>query len=383
MADSRIAQPIAISIIACGRRTDAGKAVDRYFLDDDRLVHEAAFKFKLWDLLSDSIHDQQCKRGEDYHNPEVVIAVMSQDKFAKVCLEIVQYVEGLSSWARRPPAKIIVMECNSGCHRASTCSKAVEALLNGLLDENGRRRFNALVFPVYAYYKGAAIQAEIESAVRWTVRPWTTIQTTPVGQSDRFGWEHIVRRPEACEQFKKIWEYVDRGNMERNANRSSSSGGRHSHPGYQETHIDNRPGPSTAPAPAAPAPAPAIDYGDLPPWARINNSPDIERCWKDELDRRGVDQSAQQSLFGLAMEGEYGRALALGLIEKLLKSDHEETGISHIKKPSAFIEQGVKNAWNQMDWGHRGSWSRQWCDLKGNLKGDGRGDNRGSKKRRK
>ena len=340
-------------------------------------------KFELWDLLQDPIDDHQCKHGEDYRKPEVLIAVMSQDSFGRTCIDVVQYVEGLASWARNPPSQIIVMECNSGFHRASTVAKNVEALLNGLLDDMGRRRFNALVFPVYTYSKDGAIAAEIESAVRWTFRPWTTIETSPVGHANRFGWEHIVRRPEACEQFKKIWEYVDRGNMERNANRSSSSGGRHSHPGYQETHIDNRPGPSTAPAPAAPAPAPAIDYGDLPPWARINNSPDIERCWKDELDRRGVDQSAQQSLFGLAMEGEYGRALALGLIEKLLKSDHEETGISHIKKPSAFIEQGVKNAWSQMDWGHRASWYS-----KGSLKGDGRGgrgDNRayGSKKRRR
>ena len=105
-------------------------------------------------------------------------------------------------------------------------------------------------------------------------------------------------------------------------------------------------------------------------------------AWKAALDDRNVDRSAQQALFALAMEGDYGRSLALGLISKLIKSDHDEDG-PHIRKPSAYIAQGVKKAWDDMDWGHNGSWSRRWSGLRQDLGGDGRGDNRGSKKRRR
>ena len=119
-------------------------------------------KFDLWKHLDDPIDTNQCLHEKDNNESMTLLAVMSQPKFADVCVRNCEYVEKTDKRSH-----ILVLECNSGYHRASTTSENVQAMLNGMYDKNGNRRYNAQLYPLYSYTNGPTIQAELAEAIKW------------------------------------------------------------------------------------------------------------------------------------------------------------------------------------------------------------------------
>ena len=80
-------------------------------------------------------------------------------------------------------------------------------------------------------------------------------------------------------------------------------------------------------------------------WREGCSEAPLGELWVADLDRMGVDESAQMELFCLSQQGASGRSLASALIAKVIRDEGQ------IDSVSAYVHRTVTTAWESMDWG--------------------------------
>ena len=195
----------AVAIVVSGRATKAGRYMVTRVVNNE---HETWTHIPLYEWLTDRIHGEQVCRGEDSTNAKTCATIFSQNGFARVCTHLLQCV------MTQEITSLVDVECTSGFHKPYTVGNTLKDALNALCDGNGGRLFNAMVFHLTEYSKDAAIKTQVDKAVEWTHAPWAMTLTTVTtsGRKDCFGFAHTMQRPQAFENFTKIWDWVDEYN---------------------------------------------------------------------------------------------------------------------------------------------------------------------------
>ena len=76
------AGPIAVSLIASGRNSKSGQAVNEWRMRENITTTD----FRLYDSLANPPQTAKVKKGEDYTEEETLSAVYGQEQFADVCI---------------------------------------------------------------------------------------------------------------------------------------------------------------------------------------------------------------------------------------------------------------------------------------------------------
>ena len=83
-------------------------------------------------------------------------------------------------------------------------------------------------------------------------------------------------------------------------------------------------------------------------WRHACSDAPLGELWVADLDRMGVDETAQRELFGLSHQGASGRSLACGLIAKLVRDNTGRVRVNYRTGISAYVHTNVANARQSM-----------------------------------
>ena len=324
--------------------------------------------------------------GQNGEFPQTQMSVFGQKGFLDFIQQLFQRVE-------EGKCKLAI-GCRQGMHRSDTAGRALEDLLNGVVDHVGNRVFNAKHFAVSQCYGNRGLHQLFENTRAWIDDPWTVIEGGPRDRAQRYGYKACMGSPASASTWTALHEWVDH---------------RYPVPGVQVVPRDeleaaegppqhrDRPSligyPHELP-PAPPVPprflepegeldddAPAFagggatkaeekdeeasteggsrgakrDRAVLEKWETFEPDPTV---WSQFLSSVGVDTIAKQELFLLAQHSGEGHEQANSIIAKLLKKQADSESISN---PSGFIHRCVCNARTQMrSWRWEGASSASW-----------------------
>ena len=381
MADSSLDhRPQAISVVMSGAAEPSGRHLQGH-IDTNYGIEN----WTTWDLrtmLTDPVNTEQVHWKDDGTVITTIQAIYCQHNCAEVALDIVKKVtNGYSS-------RLIDLFDRTGHHRADTIGRTVVELLNGLVEPNGNRVYNAQCFPLAHITKERALQGAINAAVQWVnENGWTDMLGGERDPSLVYGYDAATKRKDAMATFQTMWSWVETHNQAvrdsgvaadpNTADEAATEWVRDARAAWEPRSVDDWRGGDRAHgsrwsdgwadhdqsrgwsgddrdagtswkharSASPPAPSAATNEEPLESWMRIGTCD--ARVWLDELTSRNVDTCAQQELVLLSQHSHRGHGMANSILAKLLKKESDGVEFNNV---SGFIHTAVKNKRDILGW---------------------------------
>ena len=282
---------------------------------------------------------------------------------------VIATVTAVSELEGTTPA-FVAVGCTKGEHRAQVTALTIQDVLNSVIDFEGDRIYNCMVFHLNDCKKKAEYSTIYDTCERWGGEPWCVVECAPLSApiKERFAYQSAICTPQGAANWKAIWDQVQVmfpdsiveavKQIEPDANVEDV------------VEVDEGVGDVVRLVPHEPVNPP-------PEWFTFENKVQV---WWDVLTAKGCDERCLQEIACLAQLGEAGYEHANHVISKVFKKESDGEEIENV---SAFIHTRITNArhqlmneggksWSGQSW-NSGSWRRQkWSD-------EWRSDARGSK----
>ena len=136
---------------------------------------------------------------EDWQYDRTQTCVIGQEGFTETIGELVDTCENEAN---------LWINCHTGYHRASVTGKVLESQLNSLVDDDGNRLYNAILFMTHAC-DGRKVYAEkFQDITDWISGPWD-IESEFNGLKDSmFGYRTSMSKAAAARNWNSMYEAI-------------------------------------------------------------------------------------------------------------------------------------------------------------------------------
>ena len=242
-----------------------------------------------------------------------------------------------------PNINAVLVQCESGFHRADTCGRTIEAGLNAVFNESNNRVYNAMLFSACEQMGNKGLYKMVDRAVDWSTGAWLDTPTTDGGCEDstrRYAFEGVKVCSTAYDNFVRFWAHVDYvhchvpievPDVGTHDNHDNDDDDKYVTVKAEETGGTKR----KRATPRQPS--------TLPPNARASTTVDymIDADWSDILDEFDIDTTARRSLKLLAASGDVGRKEGALILTKLI---NKRAVGDPMTNPSKFVHKCTCNA---------------------------------------
>jgi hypothetical protein len=237
---------------------------------------------------------------EDWQYEQTQQVVIAQDGFPHVIQEIIDMADYDHHF---------FIHCRTGYHRGSVTGKMVESQLNSLIDADGNRRFNAMLFMFHDCYNVKTFKTKYLNVVDWVGHPWE-IEGEYNGLKDSlFGY----RASMATGASARNWNFMNDNISAKYKRIGMTNAMFNPAPSFDmpsgspsfvmppPTHSPPMPSHIMPPRPPPPMPPRLTSVAKvMPPRPRPPQTPPAARAyamaeWEGQLQEQSQDQSQEQS----------------------------------------------------------------------------------------